>query len=72
MSEYTPAEELSDEELAEEYKSYFLQIDNHLPRFTDEPRRLINLANEVASRENLEVLSSVRVIDNEEEEVLAE
>lgn len=72
MSKRPEPSEMSDEDLAEDYKSYFLQMENDLPRFTDEPRYFMNLAFEVESREYLEVLKSVRVIDNDSEEVLAE
>lgn len=72
MSERPEPSEMSDEDLAEEYKSYYLQIQNDLPYGTDEVRYLRLLRNEVSDRDSMEVLESVRVLDSETEEVLAE
>jgi len=73
---YEDVEEMSDEELAEEYKSFFLQMENGLPRFLDEEKRMRQLSKEVNERDNIEVLKSVRVLKQnkagEDIEVLAE
>jgi len=71
---YENPEDMSDEDLADEYKSFYLQIENDLPRFTDEGRRFMELSAEVARREHLEVLESVRVLrkDGRDTEVLEE
>lgn len=65
-----PAEEMSDEELAENYKSYMLQIQNDLPYLLDDIHRLRELRKEMNERTHLEVLESVRVINRETEEVV--
>lgn len=68
MTEHDNPEDMTDEELAEEYKSYFLQMENDLPRFWDEETYFRKLKGEIESREHLEVMQSVRIIDTTEED----
>lgn len=72
MNERPEPSEMSDKDLAEEYKSYYLQVQNDFPYGNDEVRYLRLLRKEVADRDSINVLESVRVLDSETEEVLAE